>query len=204
MRSRGRIAAFCAVLALPALAQDDTQITLDAHQVIVRFEPPPWSTRENLAQTSDVFRKEGEGEAGGAMVSFLALPKGDVPKDWTRIYGVLAEHPVTGDFESYVAGEERLFARKCTQAAPIFERKLDDETRLMIISCAALEDRPAQGEVAIFKMTRLEQTMVRAYQHFRVPAFDLADVERRPPVALDVLRAALVRVGRLSLDPKRD
>lgn len=187
---------------VPVLAQDRPQIEIEAHGVIARIEPPPWSTAANIEQTSDVFRQEGKGAAGDDLISYLTLPKGDAPQDWTRIYGVLAEHPVTGEFESYVAGEMRIFAQACTESAPYFQRRLSDEARLMILFCAERIDRPGTGEVAIFKMERAEETLVKVYQHFRVPAFDLGNAERRPPVARDILRAGVVRVGRLSLTPR--
>lgn len=181
-------------------AQNAGQIEIKAQGVVVRFEPPPWSTSATLNETSDVFRQEGKGAAGDDLISWLALPKGDAPEAWTRIYGVLAEHPVTGEFESYVAGEGRVFAQTCTASAPFFDRRLSDQARLMILYCAERVDHPGKGEVAIFKMERMGDVLVKVYQHFRVPAFDLNDVERRPPVALDVLRAGMVRVGRMSLE----
>lgn len=193
-----------ALLAFAAAAQDRPQIEVPVHSVIARFDPPPWSTTDDLEDTSEIFRHEGEGTAGAELIGFLTLPKGQSAENWKMVYAMVAESPVSGDFADYVLGEKRLLARKCTDVATFFERNLSPQARLLILHCAAIRDAPDTGEVSVFKMAREAETMVKLSQTFRVPAFVLDDVELKPPVAIDVLRAALVRVGRLSLTPVAD
>lgn len=180
-------------------AEEPPQIIMKTLNVISHFPPPPWSTAKDLFDTSEIAQQQGKTPNGTSAHIFEMIPKGESFEDWRNLYAIFAERPLTGDIDSIMNGQINLFARACTSAALAFEKKLSDQARLFVIYCDAYKDRPVLGEVAAFRMELQGDTLVKLYQHVRVPAFSFDTVRDRPPVAVDSLRSMIVRVGNLRL-----
>lgn len=203
MRLLPLIGALALVLSAASVAgaQHRPEVTVLTPWLSARFAPPPWSRSGDLERTGEVQRQEGKTEAGVDFLVIEAFPKGENAADWTQRYLFVAESPLDGDFQDFVNLQVSTLGRGCTDAALRFDRVLSETERLMIVYCGALKDRPAEGEVIFLKMALAGRTLGKLSQHIRVAAFDLSKTKRNPPVPVDVLRAALVRVARMELAP---
>ncbi len=195
------IAALLALAGAPVTAQQEVQIEIRIFALLSSFAPPPWSVGADVADTSEIFRKQGKGPDGTDFFVFEMIPKGETFDNWTRFYALTAETGLNGDVQGYMNGQINRYMNACTDLAVALKRKPTASSRVFILYCAAYADRPDTGEVAFFKMEKSGDTLVKLYQHERVPAFDMSGVQDVPPLPFDALRAGLVRVGSLKLSP---
>ncbi|MFK7837069.1 MAG: hypothetical protein AB8B60_12685 [Sulfitobacter sp.] len=191
----------CLCLAGPVLGEEG-QVVMSAQGLTVRFDPPPWSTTRDLHRTSEIHQASGKTENDTSLTMFEVIPAGEDFDAWTQLYAMSAEGPLAGDFDAYVNGQVNVYARACDRAGVFHEAKRSASARSLIVLCDRYIDNPAQGEVGFFHMEMQGDTLVKVYHHIRVPAFDLGQVRAKPPVSIDKMRVAFLRVARTQIEPQ--
>jgi hypothetical protein len=188
----------CLAFVTPSFAQSEPKMLFKTFSVTSSFALPPWSSNEDLTKTSEIFREQGKSGAGHELFIWETTPKGDSFEDWTKLYAITAEYPLTGDLEEYANGQISRFAGACEKSAVQFSRTTPNTVKLFVVYCESYKERPDTGEIAFFNMQLRNKTLVKNYFHIRVPKFTLKDLSEFPLSAEDIANS-VSRVAALRL-----
>ncbi|MEM7469883.1 MAG: hypothetical protein AAF340_00915 [Pseudomonadota bacterium] len=189
--------ACCLLFGLPASAQDGPPFVLDALSITSLVVPPPWVAEGSVEAQSEVINQQGRAQNGNDFFRWHSIPKGQTFTDWSHLYSVTAERPLTGDLQLYANGAINNLVEGCEGGAVQFSETEQDTTRLFIVFCPQERARPGTGQVAFYNLTMARDTLVKNVLRLRVPHFSLD--EGLPSESEATLRQGLRRVASMQL-----
>ena len=182
----------------PLFAQSEPKMLVKTFSVNSSFALPPWSSNEDLTKTSEIFREQRKNGAGLELFVWETIPKGESFEDWTKLYAITAEYPLTGDLEKYANGQVNRIAGACENSTVQFSRTTPETVKLFVVYCESYKERPDTGEIAFFNMQLRNKTLVKNYFHIRVPKFKIENFSGFPlsaeDIAKNVSRVAALRL----------
>jgi hypothetical protein len=188
----------CLMFVTPSFAQSEPKMLVKTFSVNSSFAPPPWSSNEDLIKTSEISREQGKSGSGHELFIWETIPKGESFEDWTKLYAITAEYPLTGDLEKYANGQVNRITGACEKSAVQFSRTTPETVKLFVVYCESYKERPGTGEIAFFNMQLRNKTLVKNYFHIRVPKFQIENFSEFPLSAEDIANS-VSRVAALRL-----
>ncbi|MEM7279295.1 MAG: hypothetical protein AAF385_14350 [Pseudomonadota bacterium] len=179
------------LIAAPTVAQESPKITMQTFSVVTSFALPPWSSEDDLVETSEISRQQGPSSAGHDIFIWETIPKGESFENWSKLYAISAEYPLNGDLENYANVQASRFNDACERSVVQFSRTTPDNVKLFVVHCGSYKARPEIGEIAIINMQLQDETLVKNYFHVRVPKFNLDNAAEFPLGADEILKMFL-------------
>lgn len=189
----------------PALSEDKpSTFTINLFGSMTIYAPPPWVKSGNPLEQIETYRDQGRFDNGIDYFMLEYVPKGDTFEEWSELYAVFAQIPVSGAVEDHRDQQLRIYQDACSSVNWQASNTTPEGVTLFLIYCPSYQDQAKIGEVAVFKMMRMGDLLVKNYYHKRVPAFDMEAIGENPPISKDELYVAISAVGALQLVTGKD
>lgn len=156
---------------------------------------PPWTTLETMRADVEVFRNKIPNQTGGEYFIVEFIPKGETYESWSQLFALSAETKVDVSVEDLGEGQLSTYANACT-SMDFKIYVLEPEMAVFMVMCGSYKNRPDTGEIALFRIEKHGDTMIKNYYHMRAPAYDPKNlatlkVDRQTLIDADEAIAAL-------------
>ena len=167
---------FIALLSLTFASQAQAlDITANSQNLSVTIEGPSW------IEDAETSIQNGVAGHGNPVSITEFIPPNESFDSWTKLFAVMIEENIPLSLEDYTGQQVGRFLGACDMAAnQVYHFDSADHYSLFIAPCGKYHASPEHGEIAIFFLTRVDDHLIKIYQHFRGPAFSAADLAAWP------------------------
>ncbi|MGH1412202.1 MAG: hypothetical protein ACRBB0_01840 [Pelagimonas sp.] len=188
-------------MATTQAAMAEPKMVVDLFGQTAQFRPPPWVNSRDLdakqAKDFETARQNGKSANGTNFFLLEFIPKGESFSNWSQLYAITAETPLSGTVEAYLDGQIRTYKKACTKIG--VQKLVKKRTnQVAVILCEAYRHQPSKGEIAVFSYVKTDKTLIKHYHHTRSKAFKLSNRTSIPLSSREVLDIA-DRLGDLKL-----
>lgn len=155
----------------------DKMLRVETDEVFVLSAKPTWHLEGDLTTSSEIFSDDRITTDGRSFLIREAIPKGESFDDWSELYAITIEHPLTGEIDDYVGGLASRYDDDCNDFSMQQSRTTPPNVRFIMFYCGQEKSNPGRGEVAAFVFQMTGDVLVKNYHHVRVDPFDPAQNE---------------------------
>lgn len=163
------VVVFCWAM-LPGAANSQATPVFDAE---VSLTIPLWADG-NVSNLGETYENLGKNGSGNDFYILEFVPPGESFEDWSELYALSGERPLSGTPEGDAGGQIAVYQRVCEDLLAQMIHKSESRADFLVL-CGNDSTRDGQGEFAVFRMEKIGETLIKIYHHKRGPSFDPED-----------------------------